>query len=159
MFNPTRAQARAKAQLHRKAEKNPLLGPPESLSVQKLEQLSGVKDMGRWMQQDGFREWFLNPEYNRELLESAVELAIKEAMAILEAPADGEKGSPKHSDKLSAMKTILEYSGYAPKKESKVEYRDAEIAEMDEERLDKMINKAMRQQQKIKQDLEVAVGD
>jgi hypothetical protein len=30
---------------------------------------------------------------------------------------------------------------------------------MDEERLDKMINKAFRAQEKVKQDLELAVGD
>jgi hypothetical protein len=80
------------------------------------------------MKQEGFREWFMNAEYNRELLESAVELAVKEAIHILECPADGEKGSPKPSDKLAAMKVILEYAGYAPKKEAKVEYKDAEIA-------------------------------
>ena len=145
MFRPTRSQARAKAQFHRKAENNPLLGSLEDLSVQKMEKLAGVKNLGRWMEQEGFREWFLNGEYNRELLESAVEMAIKEAMLILECPSDGEKGSPRPGDKLAAMKIILEYAGYAPKKESKAEYKDTEIAEMDEERLDKMIAKAMKQ--------------
>ena len=158
MYKPTRSQARAKAQLHNKADKNPLIGPVETLSTQKLEQLSGVKDLSKWLEQDGFKEWFLNPDYNKELLESAVETAIKEAMTILEMPSDGEKGSPKPSDKLAAMKIILEYAGYAPKKQAQVEYQDKEIANMDEERLDKMINKAFRQQEKIKKDLEIAIG-
>ncbi len=129
MFKPSKSQARAKAEFHRKVEQNPLLGSPDALSVQKMEKLSGVKDLSTWMKQDGFREWFLNGEYNRDLLESAVELAVKEAIHILESPSDGERGSPKPSDKLAAMKVILEFAGYAPKKESKIEYKDAEIAQ------------------------------
>lgn len=158
MFKPTKAQSRAKAQFQNKAEQNPLLGPRESLSLQKMEKLSGVKDLSTWMKQEGFREWFLNADYNRELLESAVELAVKEAINILETPSDGERGSPKPSDKLAAMKVILEYAGYAPKKQAEVEYQDKEIAQMDEAKLDKMINKAFKAQEQVKKDLELAIG-
>ena len=152
MFNPTKSQSIAKSTFHNKVDKNPLLGSIDNLSTQKMETLSGVKDLDRWMKIDGFREWFLNDEYNKELLESAVELSIKEAIAILEAPSDGEKGSPKSSDKLVAMKIVLEYAGYAPKKQATVEYKDKEISQMDEERLDKMIDKAYKQQ-KVKLDI------
>lgn len=154
MFKPTKDQARAKAQFFNKYEKNQLLGPVDTLSIQVMEKLAGEKDLNRWMQEPGFRNWFLNNEYNKELLESAVELSIKEALNILEMPSDGEKGSPKPSDKLSAMKIILEYAGYAPKKQATVEYQDKEIAAMDEENLDRMINKALAQQKRIKEDLE-----
>jgi hypothetical protein len=123
-----------------------------------MEKLAGVKDLNRWLEQPGFREWFLNSNYNRELLESAVETAIQEAITILELPSDGERGSPKPGDKLSAMKIILEYAGYAPVKKEKDEYKDAEIAKMDEENLDKMINKAMQDQEKIRKDLELVNG-
>ena len=159
MFKPSRAQARAKASLQNKASKNPILGQLDALPRQELEKLSEVKDLSSWMEQDGFQEWFLNPDSNMELLESAVELAIKEAISILEQPSDGEKGSPKASDKLSAMKAIMDYAGYAQVKKAEVEYQDKEIGNMDEERLDKMISKAFKEQQKIKKDLELVIGD
>jgi hypothetical protein len=149
MFKPSREQARAKAAFHAKLQKNPLLGDPESLPVQKMEQLAGVKSLVHWMKEDGFKDWFLNANYNRELLESAVEVAIKEAVKILEAPSDGEKGSPKPSDKLAAMKILLEYAGYAPKGKDKAEYQDKDIANMDESNLDKMIQKALGNNKKL----------
>ncbi len=110
---------------------------------------AGVKNMDPWLKQEGFYEWFVNGDFNRELLESAVEIAILEAMKILEAPSDGEKGSPKPGDKLSAMKIILEYSGYKPKDQAQPEYADKEIASMDEAKLDKMIESALEQSGKL----------
>lgn len=141
MFIPSQKQSEAKARLHNKANKNPMLGDLESLPVQKLERMAGVRSLDSWMKQEGFRAWFLNSESNRELLESGVETGLREVLRILEMPCDGEKGSPKPSDKLNAAKLFLEYAGYAPKKQATVEYKDKEIAEMDAETLDKEILK------------------
>jgi hypothetical protein len=124
-----------------------------------MEKLAGVKDLDSWFKNEGFKEWFLNGNLNKQLLESAVESAIREAMNILDAPSDGERGSPKPSDKLAAVKVILEYAGYAPIKKAEVLYQDAEIGEMDEAQIDKLISKGIKAQEKVKEDLEIAVGD
>lgn len=144
MFTPNQKQAKAKAEFHRRVKGNALLGPLEELPPSKLEQLSGVKCMDAWLKQDGFREWFINAEHNKDLLESAAELAIRNAILILEMPCDGEKGSPKPSDKLAAMKLILDYAGYSPKKDKDQASKENEIANMDEEALDKLIADAVK---------------
>ena len=154
MFKPSRSQAKAKATLHNRAEKNPLIGSLESLSIRKLEKLSGIKDLSPWVDSPGFMEWFLNPESNKELLESGVELAISRALDILDTPL----GDVKASDHLAAMKLILDYAGYTPKKQAVVEYKDKDIANMDEDNLDQIIKKGLAAQDKIKKDLELAVG-
>lgn len=154
MFKPSRSQAKAKATLHNRAEKNPLIGSLDALSVRKLEKLSGVKDLSVWVDSPGFMEWFLNPESNKELLESGVELAISRALDILDTPL----GDVKASDHLAAMKLILDYAGYTPKKQAVVEYKDKDIANMDEDNLDQIIKKGLAAQDKIKKDLELAVG-
>lgn len=164
MLRPTRAQSRAKAAFHAKVQSNPLIsGNLSTISDRKIAQMAGVADISKWMAQDGFREWFLNGDFNKELLESAVQTAIMEAISILEMPSDGEKGSPKPSDKIAAMKTILEYAGYAPQKKSEVVYQDKEIGDMSEEQLDKYLDKALKNRRKITSELqefvEVTSGD
>lgn len=156
LFNPTRAQSKAKATFHKRYESNPILGEMSALSRSQIQRLSGVVKMDAWFKQDGFEEWFFDNNYNKELLESAVELGIHEVINILEAPSDGERGSPKPSDKIAALKLVLEYAGYNAAKETKVEYQDKEIANMDEENLDKMISQSLKSQRKVTEDLEVA---
>ena len=150
MFKPTREQAKAKATFHSKVANNPLLGDLNSLSVSKLSQLSGVRELRHWLDIEGFREWLVNDKHNKQLLESAVELAISEAIHILESPCGAEKSDPRPSDKLSALKLILDYAGYAPsKKPVVVEYQDKDIGEMDEEALNKLIDKSLKDQGKL----------
>ena len=153
MFRPSQAQAKAKARLFNKLDSNSMLNPPDTMSKAELERHAGVRDISKWLEKDGFQEWFFNKDHNRELLESAVEIAIRECINILEAPSDGEKGSPKPGDKLNAMKTVLEYAGYTPVKKTEVEYKDQQVASMNEEELDKFIDKSLNNRDTIAREL------
>ena len=159
MYRPTREESRAKAQLLRKFRENPLLGDLEQLSIQQMERMAGVKDLDRWMAKEGFREWLLNDSLVEELMEADLELGMDRLREMLCAPMDGEKGNPKPGDITKAVELLLKYTGREPKKQVQAEYKDAEIAQMDEEQLDKMIHKALKGQKKITEDLQVAVGD
>lgn len=145
MFNPTRAQSRAKAQLKATTKDNPLLGDLASLPVSKLKELCGASAVEKWVKDSDFCEWFFNMNYSDQTLQGAVDLAIREAYYILEAPADGEKGSPKHSDKIAAMKLILEYAGYGKKAKDDKKAED-ELDNMTKEELDELIQKGLKTQ-------------
>ncbi len=140
-FTPTRTQHRAKARFHVAVAKNPMLTDLEQISRPKLSRLAGVKDVSLWCKNVEFLPWFLNKDYNRELLESGVQPAIERAIAIIKAPSDGEKGSPKPSDQLKATQMLLDYAGYGPKHNKP---KDDVDAPMTDEEAEKVINERMK---------------
>lgn len=153
VFRPTKRQALAKATYHRRVANNPLISDIASPSKAHIEKYSGVRDCSAWVAQDGFLEWFLNKESGKDLLESGVEAAIQEVLLILDAPSDGEKGSPKPSDKINAAKLLLEYAGYAPTKKAEVDVKERKVQEMSEEELNKMLSKALAEREEITREL------
>ena len=159
MFKPSQTQSLAKARLYKNITNNPLLGDVEALSTQKLEKLSKVKDLSTWMTQEGFHAWFTNSNHIEDLMEADLELGMERLREVLTTPMGGEKGDVRASDITKAVEMLLKYTGREPKKEAKVEYKDAEVGQMDEERLDKMISKAFNAKEKVKQELELAVGE
>lgn len=141
-FKPTKSMKVAKAKLWTKLNSNPLLGDPEHMTQDLLRQLMGVKSVNHWMALDGFKEWLIDSSHNSQLLESAIETAIGEAIKLLEIPVTADKDSPRWADKISAIKLVLDYAGFSPKKAAKPD----DMADLSEENLDKLIAKQLRQQ-------------
>ena len=159
MFRPTREMSLAKARLVKKLSNNPLISDPRQISQNKLEQLSGVRDLDSWMAKPGFHDWFVNGEYIEELMEADLELGMDRLREMLSLPMDGERGSPKPGDITKAVEMLLKFTGREPKKQTQVEYQDKEVGSMDEAGLDKVIAKSLEDQKKIQEDLQLVIGD
>lgn len=139
-MRPTKPQAMAKSRFWSSVQGNPLLSP-ESLPAAKVAQLAGNQQVREWFIDLEFRDWFLNKDATRQLLESAVEPTIKRLLSIIECTEVGPKGEVTAASQVNAAKLILEFAGYAPPKQRIVEYRDKEIASMDEAELVSYIQK------------------
>ena len=157
MFKPTQAMAKAKSKMHRAADKNPLIGKVSTLSINKLEQISGVKNLDTWIAKDGFKEWFFDTNNIEDLMEANMELGMERVTEILSLPIDNKDGV-KAGEILKAVEMLLKYTGREPKKQSVVEYQDTVVSNMDETKLDKYIEKQMKHREKITEELELVAG-
>jgi len=133
-WRPSAPQRKIKAKLHKLLANNPMI-KIENLTPERIANLTGSRTVRAWMQDPNFRDWLANRDSNRELLESGAEAAISRLIEIIEAPEVGPSKEVRASDQISAAKTILEYSGYQPAKHKIVEYKDKDVAEMNEDEL------------------------
>jgi hypothetical protein len=141
MFKPTAAQSKVKAQFHAAISRNPLIGDVSTMPTSEMARHSGSKSIQGWKSEDGFTEWFLNPQSNKELLESSVCLGIQSLIDILGQECDGERGSPKAADKINATKVLMSFAGYGPKDQKKDEEEKDSVDDLSAAELDKEIAK------------------
>ena len=104
----------------------------------------GTKDITHWLEIDGFKLWLLNSSHVSQLIDGALEDVLKEAIAIATMQVTDERNSVKYGDKLKAIEFVARMSGYMPKQAAKA--ADNEFADMDEDKLDKLINKSIKSQ-------------
>ncbi len=84
LYKPNAAQRRAKANFWTAWQDDPSVDI-ELLTKDDAIQLSGVKTVGSWWAQAGFKDWFLNKDDHRQRLEYLYDLALDRAEAILES--------------------------------------------------------------------------
>jgi len=152
-FVPSRSQKEAKAKLLHKTDGNIMVGSLESLSNAQLSKYAGINTIDHWVEQEGFKDWFLDKDSNDHLIQSAADSAIRAAIAILEDPEVGQKGKPGYKDQLAAAKMLLEFAGYAPVKKKEVTNKEDPTANMSAEDMDKAIAQYAAETEQMKQDL------
>ena len=149
MFRPSKEQIQAKSKFQNKIKNNPLLGELDKLPEVRLATLAGVKDIGPWLQQDGFKEWLLNDNSVQELAEIGLELSMRELIE------DITLGAMSTKDKIAAMKLLLDLARpifLARLSADAKKTVGMDFAAMSEDSLNEHIISLMKQQEVIKEE-------
>lgn len=142
----------AKATFWNRIQKNPALDPTR-MDAQEIARVSGYPDIVIQLQRPEFKEWFLDADTNRSLLEAGVSGAVETLTKIVCLDIDQiTKGeiSVKLGDVVRACEVMLRYAGYEPIRHKAVEVADREVAKMNEADLDRFIENKLKAAKKVK---------
>jgi hypothetical protein len=138
LWKPTAPQRKLKARLYNILANNPMVRI-ESLTPSKVALLTGSEASKTWMQNPEFCAWLANKSHSKELLESGAEAAIERLIEIVEERDVGPAASVNAGAQVNAAKLLLEYSGLRPPSHRVIEYKDKDVADMDEGELRQFI--------------------
>lgn len=131
----------AKARFWKTVSNNPMYPNPADLAHVVMAQAAGMPTLAGKLSEEGFKDWFLNNQHNKELMEVGAGYAIEKLIDILQDSDVGEKGAASVNNQVASAKILLEMAGYGPSKNKTVEYKDKEIGNMDEEELEDFLRK------------------
>lgn len=136
----TKEQRQSKARFWTRIKNNPLYNL-KTVTNADIADLAGDSDLKVQLANPGFRDWFMDEDANKSLLESGAETAIKKLIEIVSyGSADMGNGKlVKAGEQLKAAEIILKMAGYEPIKHRKVEFSDKDINDMDERQLEEFI--------------------
>ncbi len=137
VFSPTREMQQAKANYWSFFLTGDVsVSPRDTLeSAQRYGRDSRIKE---WWSKPGFRQWFSNKDEFRQ----RAEFLANNSLMHLEYILNDEKS--KGSEKVAAIKLIMELSGKLKKADSAEQFADAKIAQMGREELEEFIRNKSR---------------
>jgi len=128
----------AKARFWKTVAHNPMYPNPLALSNAVMASVAGMTSMAEKLGQADFKDWFLNNEHNCQMLEVGAGYAVERLIDILAQTATGEKGGATVNNQVAAAKIMLDMAGYG-KKDAAVEFKDKDIAGLEEDELEAFI--------------------
>ena len=135
LYAPSPSQQKAKARFFNRFESSPFLSLDSITAVQAME-ITGIRSIKDWWSKPGFKDWFLNRNEAGEKLEYLFSLALDTAEQILRDP------EAQTNAKVQMIKIAAELADKMPSKH-KEKFADKEIGEMNPERLNEFLDKAV----------------
>lgn len=137
-YYPTEEQRLVKARFWKAFKANPLTDVVQ-ISPAQVEEMTG-HSVQKWLGDKAFWPWFSrSKDTTGEYLEVAAEKAGELAMHFLNPAIEFNDNA-----RVALMKLVLEYSGRAPASRKEVKWHDKEVAELNEDQLDALIDKLSR---------------
>ena len=127
LFSPTDAMAKVKARFWTKFQPGPLVGV-ENVSLSVVAQVTKSAALNRWWDDEGFRDWFLNRDEERERIKYLFNKGLDTIEHILDNPEANANA------KANLIKMLAEMNGYLGKKPVE-KFADTEINAMSEQQL------------------------
>lgn len=137
-FIPNPEQRKVKAAFWTRFAENPLCEPAD-IQMGDIQRLVGDSRLQRWWTLPGFKEWFRNQEEFREIVESAVYLALDKLREILSS--DDPKMA---SAQVNAAKLLLEVGRKMPQKQTVERFADEKIGKMGKKELEAFVQKGLK---------------
>jgi hypothetical protein len=134
VWKPSAPQRKLKAKLYSILVNNPMLRV-ESLTPGKIAALTGSVAVKSWMENPEFCSWLANKNHTKEMLDSGAEVAIERLIEIVQEREVGPSKAINAGAQVNAAKLLLEFSGLRPPSHRVVEYKDKDVADMDEAEL------------------------
>lgn len=133
-------QREHKAKFWQRIKNNPLYNL-NTISNAEIAELAGDSDLKVQLANPKFKDWFMDQDSNKSLLESGAETAIQKLIEIVSyGAADMGNGKlVKAGEQIKAAEIILKMAGYEPVKHKQIAYSDKDINEMDERQLEEFI--------------------
>lgn len=142
----------AKATFWNRIQKNPALDPSR-MDANEIARISGYSDIIIQLQRPEFKEWFMDQDTNKSLLEAGVSGAVETLTRIVCLDVDAiTKGelAVKIGDVVRACEVMLKYAGYEPIRHKSIEVVDREVAKMNEADLDQFIENKLKAAKRVK---------
>ena len=141
----------AKSKFWQRATNNPLIQDLDNPRIFDVKRISGTDKVEAWFKDPEFKEWFLDQDSNKALIDAGCEAAIHKLMYIidLEGPLEvGPKMETTSAAQVKACENMLRLGGFEPPKvAAKERFLDVDIENMDAAKLDTYI---ANQTQKLK---------
>lgn len=152
MLKLTQTQRTAKVRLYSWLEDNKATHDIDSLTIDRMSELSKTKSLATWLLDEEFSSWW----YDRDTVTTKVaayqEIAVNRLVEILHWPMEGGRDAIVTSkDVMNAAKTILELGGAFPKGNKEVIFADRKINGMNDDQVQKELDE-------YKQKLSLASG-
>ncbi len=136
----------AKAKFWRTVVNNPLYPKPEELSLVVIARVAGQPSLANSsLTNEDTYAWFMDNKHNKDMLEAGSEYAIGRLIDIILDTDAGPKEAVTTANQVAAAKILLDMAGYSPQKSAKVEFKDKEIGDLDEDQLEEFIRKRTKQ--------------
>jgi hypothetical protein len=133
LFEPSSPQAKVKARFWTRFQAGPLADPSKVSLIDALE-TTGTPQLQKWWGLEGFREWFLNKDEERERLKYLFNKGLDTIEQILDNPEANANA------KVNLIKMLAEVSGYLGKKPVE-KFADEEVNRMSESQLTEFLEK------------------
>lgn len=127
IFTPSTPQAKVKAKFWTRFQPGPL-ADPENITMTLALEITNSAALRKWWSQDGFQEWFLNKEEEKERLKYLFNKGLDTMEDILDNP-DANANA-----KANIIKMLAEMNGYLGKKPVE-KFADEEFNRMSEAQL------------------------
>ena len=135
-WKPSQPQRKFKARAYRENPKAKF----QDMTPTQVQTLTGNRSCQGWFDEEEFRDWFLNQDYTRQLLEAGSEVAVQRLLEILDETEVGPREAVTSGTQVAAAKLILEMANYAPAKRKEVVFKDKDIDGMDKDQLQDYVN-------------------
>jgi hypothetical protein len=144
-MNASRQQKLAKARFWQRIKANPALLPDEMTDAE-IARVAGAVDIQMALKKTDFREWFMDTDVNRAMLEVGASIAIQRLIEIVEMSGSdliGKDAEARTSDQVRAADMLLRAAGYATSA-GKDATTVKDVGGMNEAELDAFINSKVK---------------
>lgn len=128
LFTPTPSMKKIKARFWTRYQAGPM-NDMSAISASEIAKITSSAGIKNWWGKDGFKEWFLNQDEQRERLSYLFDKSLDSLEQILDNP------DAHPSAKMNAIKMLAEITGYLGKNKQPEKTSDESINQMSESQL------------------------